>query len=52
MYDIVNQIINHNWEVGGSEKQYVYVICGALIVLFSVVIIDIIRDIFHAIFRG
>lgn len=52
MYDIVSQIINHVWSTGSSEQQYIYYICGALICLFSVVVIDFIRDIFSALCRG
>lgn len=52
MYQIIMQIINHSWTTGSSEQQYIYYICGALICLFSVVIIDTVRDIFSAICRG
>lgn len=53
MYDIVSDIINHNWVTQGSgEQQYIYYICGALIVLFSVVFIDLIRGIFRSFMRG
>lgn len=52
MYQIVWNIINHSWATGTSEQQYIYCICGALICLFAVVVIDIVRDIFSAICRG
>lgn len=53
MYDIVSDIINHNWiSQGAGEQQYIYYIAGALIPLFAVVFIDIIRDIFSGFFRG
>lgn len=52
MYDIVEQIINHNWVTSMGEQQYIYYICAALIVVFSVVFIDMIRDIFCGFFRG
>ena len=52
MYQIITQIINHAWTTNSSDQQYIYYICGALICLFSVVIIDIVRDIFSAICRG
>ena len=52
MYQIISQIINHAWNTGTSEQQYIYYICGAIIVLFAVVVIDIVRDIFSAICRG
>lgn len=52
MYDIVSNIIDHNWSTGSSEQQYIYYICGALIVVFSVVFVDMIRDIFRSFTRG
>ncbi len=52
MYDLINGIINHSWTTGTNEQSYIYYICGALICLFSVVFIDLIRDIFSGFFRG
>lgn len=53
MYDIVNSIIDHTYATNYSgEQQYIYYICGALIVLFAVIFIDIIRDIFRSFTRG
>lgn len=53
MYDIVNGIISHSWSSNYSnEQQYIYYICGALIVVLTVVFVDIIRDIFRGFTRG
>lgn len=52
MYDIVFGIIGHTWQTGSSEQQYIFYICGALICLFSVVFVDVIRGIFRGFFRG
>ena len=52
MYDIINGIIDHSWSTGSSEQQYIYYICGALIVLFSCVIIDLIYRIFSHFWRA
>lgn len=53
MYDIVSNIINHSWNTQYSgEQQYIYYICGSLIIVFSVVFIDLIRDIFRSFTRG
>lgn len=52
MYDIISSIIDHSWSTGSSEQQYIYYICGTLICLFSVVFIDMIRDIFRSFTRG
>lgn len=53
MYDIISNIIDHNWITqNAGEQQYVYYIVGAVIVLLVVVIVDLIRDIFCGFFRG
>lgn len=46
MYDIISNIIDHNWVTGSSDQQYIYYICGCLIVIFTVVIIDLIYRVF------
>lgn len=51
MYDIVSNIISHNWETGSSEQQYIYYICGCLIVIFTCVIIDLIYRVFSHFWR-
>lgn len=48
MYEVVEGIINHTWQSNyTSDQQYIYYICGTLIVIFSVVFIDGIRQIFR-----
>lgn len=43
MYDIVSNIVDHTWASNyTSDQQYIYFICGALIILFSCVFIDLI----------
>lgn len=46
MYDLISRIIDHSWSTGSSEQQYIYYICGALIILFCVVVIDLIYRVF------
>lgn len=46
MYDIISNIISHSWTTGSSDQQYIYYICGALIVIFSCVIIDLVYRVF------
>ena len=46
MYDIIENLINHNWVTGTSDQQYIYYICGALIILFTCVIIDLVYRVF------
>lgn len=52
MYDIIDSIISHSWSTGSSDQQYIYYICGALIILFSCVIIDMIYRIFSHVWHG
>jgi hypothetical protein len=54
MYAIIQQIIDHVYQGsnGYGDQQYIYYICCALIPLFAVVFIDLIRDIFRGFFRG
>lgn len=54
MYAIIETIIDHVYQ-GNSvygDQQYIYYVCCALIPLFAVVFIDLIRDIFRGFFRG
>ena len=52
MYDIVSDIINHAWQSNyTSDQQYIYYICGALIVVFCAVILDGIFSIFRHFWR-
>lgn len=47
MYDIVANIIDHAWQSNyTSDQQYIYYICGTLIVIITVVIIDLVYRIF------
>ena len=52
MYDIISNIINHSWATSASEQQYIYYICGALIVLLTCVFIDMIYRIFSHFWHG
>ena len=51
MYDIISNIIDHNWATGSSEQQYIYYICGALIILFTCVVIDLFYRLFSHFWR-
>lgn len=53
MYDLIKNIIDHAWVTqNAGDQQYIYYICGALILVLTVAFIDIIRDIFSGFFRG
>lgn len=52
MYSIINSIINHSWITSGAnEQQYIYYICGSLIVILTVVFIDMIYRVFSHFWR-
>ena len=43
MYDIISNIIDHTYITSGAnEQQYIYYICGALIILLTVVFVDMV----------
>lgn len=47
MYDIINNIIDHAWNSGttsSSAQQYIYYICGAIIILFFICIFDLFKE--------
>lgn len=52
MYDIISGIIDHNWASGSSDQQYIYVICGALLIVLVVCIIDLVYRIFSHFWHG
>lgn len=53
MYDLIANIIDHTWQSNyTSDQQYIYYICGALIVILTVIFIDVIRDIIRSFIRG
>lgn len=55
MYDLIKSIVSHVWDSGtgyNSTEQQIYLyICGALILLFSVVVIDLFYRIIRGIFK-
>lgn len=51
MYEIIQRMISHTWTTGSTDQQYIYYICGALIILFTCVFIDIIYRIFRHFWR-
>ncbi len=46
MYDIIYNIISHNWVSGSSEQSTIYYICGSLIIILTVVMIDLVYRVF------
>lgn len=53
MYNIISNIIGHQWITSGAgEQQYIYYICAALIIIFVVVFIDMIYRVFSHFWRA
>lgn len=52
MYSIIEQMISHSWESNNSAQQYIYFICGALIIILTVVFIDMVYRVFSHFWRG
>lgn len=46
MYDIIFEIINHTYSTGDSGQQYIYYICGSLIVVLTAVFVDMVYQVF------
>lgn len=46
MYDLISNLIDHSWTTGTNEQQYVYYICGSLIIVLTAVFVDMIYRIF------
>ena len=52
MYELIENIINHTWNTQYSgDQQYIYYICGCLIVILTVVFIDLIYRVFSHFWR-
>lgn len=53
MYDIISSIIDHSWATNyTSDQQYIYYICGSLIVILTVVIVDMVYRVFSHFWRA
>lgn len=48
MYDLIDSIIGHSWMTGSSDQQYIYYICGALIILLTCVFTDMVYRVFRS----
>ena len=54
MYELIQDIISHAWQSGttsSSEQQYIYYICGALIVILTVAFVDLVKTTFQQFLR-
>lgn len=47
MYDLISQLINHEWVSNYSgDQSYIYYIAGALIIIIFAVLIDLVYRVF------
>ena len=52
MYDLVNNLIEHEWVSNyAGEQSYIYYICGTLICLLSVVVIDMVYRLMRSLIK-
>lgn len=51
MYDLIRDIIGHIYTSGDGAQQYIYYICGALIIILSAVTIDLLYRVFTHFWR-
>lgn len=52
MYDVIAQIINHNYVTGDQMQQYIIYTCCACIIIFSVVFLDMVYRVFRSFWRS
>lgn len=54
MYNLISALIAHTWQTGtnaSGEQQYIYYICGSVIVILVVVFIDLVYRLFRSILK-
>lgn len=52
MYNVISSIINHSWITqNAGDQQYIYYIAGAVIVVLTVVIVDLVYRVFRNFWR-
>lgn len=47
MYDLIADIIDHNWVTNDSTQQYIMYVCTVMIPLLTVVFVDAVRSVFR-----
>ena len=52
MYDIITSIIDHTWTTGSNDQTQIYYICGALIIILTIVFVDMVYRVFSHFWRG
>lgn len=51
MYDVISNIISHNWVTNDSMQQYIVYTCCCLIIILTVTFIDLIYRVFRHFWR-
>lgn len=52
MYDLISNLIGHNWITqNAGEQQYIYYIAGAIIIILTVTVIDLVYRLFRSILK-
>ena len=51
MYNLISALINHTWTTNTADQQYIYYICGAVIIILVVVFIDLVYRIFRSVLK-
>lgn len=52
LYDLIYDLIDHVYTSGDSMQQYVIYICGALILIITVVLLDTVCRVFYHFLSG
>lgn len=55
MFSVVERIIQHVWDTeawNNTEQQIIYYICGALIIVFTCVFVDLVYRVFSHFWSG
>ena len=52
MYDLISGLIDHSYSSGDSAQQYIYYICGALILVITASFLDAVYRVFCHFLRG
>lgn len=51
MYDVIKNIISHTWNTqSAGDQQYIYYICGAMIIILTAFFLDTFVRFFRGVF--
>lgn len=52
MYDLIYDLVDHAYVTGDSAQQYIFYICGALIIVLTAVTLDMVYRVFSHFWNG